>query len=202
MRIVTFVIFTPLVSWCSTGIASSRLTADSIGAAGMAAGSSVVFNSFSYNGKVRISPGCRVRLYPSLVFLLRGKRRMPTVFLRINQTIPVVANTNAPITTVPRSCMPKGSNPPPYNRPFVVERLVTPSLAKIPTQRVPKIPQPRCTEVAPTGSSIFLLSKNLTRKTTKMPAIAPISRDTSIVTYAQLPVMANKSGQTSVYGHA
>ena len=47
---------------------------------------------------------------------------------------------------------------------------------KIPTARVPHIPHTRCTEIAPTGSSILILSMVITEKTTITPAIAPITR--------------------------
>ena len=48
-------------------------------------------------------------------------------------------------------------------------------LPKRPTASVPQMPQVRWTEMAPTGSSIFTLSRNSTEPTTIAPAIRPIS---------------------------
>ena len=44
---------------------------------------------------------------------------------------------------------------------------------KIPTARVPQIPQIPCTEIAPTGSSSLIESKKIIENTTITPAIAP-----------------------------
>ena len=46
---------------------------------------------------------------------------------------------------------------------------------KMPTASVPQMPQVRCTEIAPTGSSIWMRSKNSTENTTSTPAIMPIA---------------------------
>ena len=46
---------------------------------------------------------------------------------------------------------------------------------KSPTARVPQIPHTKCTEIAPTGSSTLNLLKSFIEKTTKIPAIKPIT---------------------------
>ena len=56
------------------------------------------------------------------------------------------------------------------------------SCAKSPTQMVPKTPQTRCTESAPTGSSSFTLSKNSTANTTITPAIRPMMTELPTLT--------------------
>ena len=45
---------------------------------------------------------------------------------------------------------------------------------KMPTARVPQIPQIRCTAMAPTGSSSLILSMKATANTIRAPAIPPI----------------------------
>src|SRR5688572_9131231 len=61
-----------------------------------------------------------------------------------------------------------------------------------PTQIVPNTPLTRCTDVAPTGSSILILSKNMTANTTRTPAIEPMITEEPTVTNAQGAVMATR----------
>ncbi len=63
-------------------------------------------------------------------------------------------------------------------------------MLKIPAARVPQAPQTPCTEMAPTGSSIRILSKNSTEKTTSTPAMAPMMMALPGVTLAHRLVMA------------
>src|ERR687891_1603979 len=57
---------------------------------------------------------------------------------------------------------------------------------------VPQVPQTPCTEMAPTGSSILILSKNITEPTTIAPAIAPMRTATDVVTVPQGAVIATR----------
>ena len=82
---------------------------------------------------------------------------MPIVTFRISQTIRLVTNTNAPIATMPINCVTMEPDP------------------KMPTARVPQIPQTRCAEIAPTTSSMRSLSISGTAMTTRAPPIPPIS---------------------------
>jgi len=59
-------------------------------------------------------------------------------FLRMNHTRADDAATNAPTAIIPIISAPSSEKPPPKNKPLTVERLVTPSCAKSPTQSVPK----------------------------------------------------------------
>src|SRR5687768_12491022 len=61
-----------------------------------------------------------------------------------------------------------------------------------PTLSVPKAPQTPCTEMAPTGSSMRILSKNSTAPTTKAPPHKPIIKLDTGETHAQEAVMATK----------
>ena len=58
--------------------------------------------------------------------------------------------------------------------------------------KVPQIPQIPCTEMAPTGSSIFALSKKMMEPTTSPPAIPPIKMESKIVTISALAVMPTR----------
>ena len=49
-----------------------------------------------------------------------------------------------------------------------------PPILKIPAAKVPQAPLTPCTDMAPTGSSTFILSKKITEKTTIIPAMAPM----------------------------
>ena len=68
----------------------------------------------------------------------------------------------------------------------------TVGFAKSPTASVPNTPFTRCTEVAPTGSSMCIRSKNSTAKTTRMPAMTPMMNELPILTNAQGAVMATR----------
>src|SRR5258708_4893434 len=61
---------------------------------------------------------------------------------------------------------------------------------KRPTHSVPKTPLARWTDVAPTGSSILILSNPMTDTTTSTPAIAPMTTDEATLTYAHGAVIA------------
>jgi hypothetical protein len=62
-----------------------------------------------------------------------------------------------------------------HNTHHLVPQLRSPLLApNSPTASVPQIPHTKCTEIAPTGSSIRILSKNMTDNTTNTPAINPM----------------------------
>ena len=65
-----------------------------------------------------------------------------------------------------------------------------PPMLKITAARVPQAPQTPCTEMAPTGSSILILSKKSTESTTMTPPAAPMMTALSGVTEAQGAVMA------------
>ena len=59
-------------------------------------------------------------------------------------------------------------------------------------QSVPKIPLTRCTDVAPTGSSIPIRSNVNTASTTTTPAILPMITELQTETNAQAAVIATK----------
>ena len=88
----------------------------------------------------------------------------------------------APTASTPISWVSSREVPPPKKRPFRTESVVTPSWANRPIHRVPNTPQHRWTEVAPTGSSTWMRSKNSTAKTTSTPARAPMSREEATLT--------------------
>ena len=77
-----------------------------------------------------------------------------------------------------------------------------PPMLKIPAARVPQAPQTPCTEMAPTGSSTRILSKNSTEKTTSTPATAPMMMALPGVTVAQRAGDGHQSGQGAVEAHA
>ena len=107
---------------------------------------------------------------------------MPTVYFRISQTSPEATSTKAPTAATPISWVTSRPVPPPKNRPPRADREVTPSWANRPMHTVPNTPQHRWTEVAPTGSSTWTLSKNSTAKTTSTPAAAPMIREEPTLT--------------------
>ena len=75
------------------------------------------------------------------------------------------------------------------------QELVMPMLyseLKIPTASVPQIPHTRWTERAPTGSSIFALSKAITEITTMIPAIRPMIIELSTETTSAPAVIPTK----------
>jgi hypothetical protein len=82
--------------------------------------------------------------------------------------------------------------PPPKNNPLPVAVPVILSWANRPTAKVPKIPFTRWTDKAPTGSSIFALSKKITANTTRIPATAPIINELTTLTKAQGAVIATR----------
>src|SRR5688500_6409072 len=65
-------------------------------------------------------------------------------------------------------------------------------VANRPTHSVPNTPLTRCTDVAPTGSSILILSNPSTASTTSTPATAPMPTETAGVTNAQGAVIATR----------
>src|SRR5210317_100421 len=87
-----------------------------------------------------------------------SETRIPSVFLRMNQTMKLAANTQAKIDTMPSSWAPS-----------VASSLV------IHTASRPQIPTTPWTEMAPTGSSIRSLSRVTIDTTSSRPPTAPIS---------------------------
>ena len=81
---------------------------------------------------------------------------MPINFFKINHTAKLVKKTQTKIVAAPINC------------PLNVEALLVTG-----TNNKPSRPTTPCTEIAPTGSSIFNLSKLMIEKTTTIPAIAP-----------------------------
>ena len=69
----------------------------------------------------------------------------------------------------------------------------SPLSPKIPTARVPHIPQIPWTEIAPTGSSIFCLSKNKIEKTTIAPAVKPMIIESDIPTTSAPAVIPTRA---------
>src|SRR5918994_3028719 len=119
-----------------------------------------------------------------------GDTRTPRIASMIFQTISETRKTKTPTPTTPASCAIKIPAPPPKNRPLPVVLGVNSACANKPTQIVPKMPQTKCPEVAPPGSSIFTLSKNRTDNTTNAPATKPIISELGMLTKAQGAVIA------------
>jgi hypothetical protein len=94
--------------------------------------------------------------------------RNPIVHLIAPSKIVDATTTNANIATTPMVCVSSKLPPSPRNNP--------PSAATRPIASVPQAPHTPCTEIAPTGSSMPMRSKNQTLPTTRMPAIAPMRR--------------------------
>src|SRR3989338_3645510 len=101
-------------------------------------------------------------------------------------------STKPPPATTPVSCAMRSLAPPPKRRPLPVVFGLTQSSAKRPTKIVPRIPQTRWTEVAPTGSSTPTLSKQITAGTTTAPAMSPMIAALDTLTNAQGAVTATK----------
>ena len=83
--------------------------------------------------------------------------RMPTVTLRPSQSAVLMVLTKAPTATMPMIWAIR--SPPP----------------KIPTASVPQTPATKCTEIAPTTSSIRNLSSSGTNSTTSAPPMPPMT---------------------------
>ena len=92
--------------------------------------------------------------------------------------------------------------PPPKSRPSPVVFGMIESCAKRPTQIVPKTPQTRCTESAPTGSSSFTLSKKSTAKTTSTPAIETDDHRAADAHEGARRGDRDQAGETAVQDHA
>src|SRR5690606_23137339 len=67
---------------------------------------------------------------------------------------------------------------------------------KMPTAKVPQMPHTRWTEVAPTGSSILILSNMMTEATTNMPAAKPMMTELMGVTTSAPAVMPTRPAST------
>ena len=119
---------------------------------------------------------------------------MPIVALSRNHTADVEMNTKAPIATMPMICGINCAVPPPMNRPALTAAAAgqTVGSANSPTHSVPKMPFTRWTDVAPTGSSSFILSKKSTANTTSTPAMRPMRRALPMPTKAHGAVIATR----------
>ena len=102
----------------------------------------------------------------------RSETRRPTTFFSTYHTTRLLENVKAPITTTPSNWVKK----------------LTSGL-KMPTARVPQMPFTKCTERAPTGSSMRSLSHRGTANTTITPATAPINNATPTPEYSGPAVM-------------
>ena len=85
---------------------------------------------------------------------------------------------------------------------FIV-RFSTPLMfsPKIPVAMPPHTPHSPCTGNAPTGSSIFSLSKAMMPKTTRTPAMAPMAMASGFETTLQLAVMPTRPAKHAVESH-
>src|SRR3989338_2949584 len=121
----------------------------------------------------------------------RGETRIPMMALRISQRTNAAVKVKSPTQKTPWIWAQRSFPPPLKKRPLPTLELIAAS-EKRPTAKVPQIPFTKCTERAPTGSSILILSKDRTEKTTKTPAIAPIVIELKGLTKAQGAVIATR----------
>ena len=97
--------------------------------------------------------------------------RRPIVLRITANTSVITTAVQAAAERTPSTCMPRKWRPPPKKTPFMVDVPV----ANRPVRTVPSAPHTPCTEIAPTGSSIFTTwSKNSTEKTTANPQTIPM----------------------------
>ncbi|CSA65089.1 Uncharacterised protein [Vibrio cholerae] len=89
-----------------------------------------------------------------------SETRIPIVALSTPQTTRLAPNTHAKITAAPSNCAPK-----------VASALLSGTTIR------PKKPHTPWTEIAPTGSSIFSLSRPIMLNTTREPDTAPIATE-------------------------
>src|SRR3989344_1629751 len=98
-------------------------------------------------------------------------------------------NTNRNAAAIPVAWLASCEMPPPNSKPFTPPNA---SSANKPTASVPHAPHTPCTEIAPTGSSTLIESKNFTAATTIVPPIAPIIIALSGLTFAVPAVIETK----------
>jgi len=107
--------------------------------------------------------------------------RTPSVYFSVPKMIAAATIANATTLSVPTIC---------------ALSVIVPVVSKMAQAMVPHTPQTRCTDMAPTGSSILILSKQMTAKYTNTPAIAPMMIEPPGLTISAPAVIATSPAST------
>src|SRR5690606_22495949 len=157
-------------------IEGDREVGQTVMLAGGAVRPSTVAGALNESGAYASLP-CSTTSSP-LISSSAGTRR-PTVALTTLKKTNMVVKVQRNAATIPMSCV-------------VMMPIEVPPALNRPAARVPHTPQTPCTEIAPTGSSIRIRSKNSTEKTTTVPAISPMTMAAPGTTFAHPAVMPTR----------